>query len=244
MSGNRNKDGVQLKRENPREFANRIGLEFNDWLLLSRALTHRSYLNEHSDALEDNERLEFLGDAVLDFIAAAWLYNRYPEMPEGDLTRMRSALVHTEQLANFARKIGLGRAMLLGRGEMYSGGAERFPLLCDTFEALVGAIYLDSGDIGMVKNFIIPFFDAAADDAVRNRKNEDPKGLLQEWVQSQGYSAPKYVIQKAYGPDHSKVFEVDVLVNGKPMASGTGHSKQAATKDAALHALKKHGLVD
>ena len=89
MSGNRNKDGVQLKRENPREFANRIGLEFNDWLLLSRALTHRSYLNEHSDALEDNERLEFLGDAVLDFIAAAWLYNRYPEMPEGALTRMR-----------------------------------------------------------------------------------------------------------------------------------------------------------
>ena len=156
----------------------------------------------------------------------------------------RSALVHTEQLANFARKIDLGAAMLLGRGEMFSGGADRDPLLCDTFEALVGAIYLDSGDIDLVKRFIMPFFDAAADEAVRNRKIEDPKGLLQEWVQSQGSAAPKYVIRKAYGPDHSKIFEVDVLVNGKVLASGNGHSKQAATKDAAMHALKKNGLID
>jgi len=244
MSVTKKNSTTRISRETPRDLADRIGLEFSDWLLLSRALTHRSYLNEHPDALEDNERLEFLGDAVLDFIAAAWLYNRYPEMPEGDLTRMRSALVHTEQLANFARKIDLGQAMLLGRGEMYSGGADRDPLLCDTFEALVGAIYLDSGSIDLVKHFIMPFFDGAADEAVRNRKIEDPKGLLQEWVQSQGHSAPKYVIRKAYGPDHSKIFEVDVLVNGKASASGNGHSKQAATKDAALNALRKNGLID
>ena len=233
-----------IQRETPRELAKRLKLKFNDGLLLSRALTHRSYLNEHPDALEDNERLEFLGDAVLDFISAAWLYNRYPEMPEGDLTRMRSSLVHTEALANFARSIDLGNAMLLGRGEMNSGGTDRDPLLCDTFEALVGAYYLDSHDIEAVTNFVVPFFDAVADEAVQNRKIEDPKGMLQEWVQAQGSMAPKYVIRRTYGPDHSKVFEVDVLVNGSVMASGTGHSKQAATKDAAVAALKKNNLID
>lgn len=133
------------KVESPQELANRLGLKFKDWLLLSRALTHRSYLNEHPEAIEDNERLEFLGDAVLDFLVAVWLYHRYPEMPEGDLTRMRSALVHTEQLAEFARRIGLGRALRLGRGEAQAGGRDRPSLLCDTFEALIGAIYLDQG---------------------------------------------------------------------------------------------------
>lgn len=243
MKLNRPGNGI-IQRETPRELANRLGLTFNDWLLLSRSLTHRSYLNEHPDALEDNERLEFLGDAVLDFIAAAWLYNRYPEMPEGDLTRMRSSLVHTEALANFARSIDLGNAMLLGRGEMNSGGTDRDPLLCDTFEALVGAYYLDSSDIELVTDFVVPFFSAVADEAVQNRKIEDPKGLLQEWVQAQGSMAPKYVIRRTYGPDHSKVFEVDVLVNGSVVASGKGHSKQAATKDAAVAALKINNLID
>ncbi len=115
--------------EAPADFARRLGLPFGDVLLLSRALTHRSYLNEHSEALEDNERLEFLGDAVLDFVVGAWLYNRYPEMPEGDLTRMRSALVYTEQLAVFGRMIDLGGAMRLGRGEAQAGGRERSALL-------------------------------------------------------------------------------------------------------------------
>lgn len=243
MAGNRNMDSLMNQRETPHELAERLGLEFHDWLLLSRALTHRSYLNEHPDALEDNERLEFLGDAVLDFIAASWLYNRYPEMPEGDLTRMRSSLVHTEQLAIFARKIDLGRAMLLGRGEMASGGADRAPLLCDTFEAIVGAIFLDTNDVKAVEQFIVPFFNSAADEAVKNRDIEDPKGMLQEWVQSQGMAAPKYTIRNAYGPDHSKIFDVEVWVNGEVVASGSGHSKQAATKDAALNALKKNDLV-
>ena len=112
---------TNLTRETPQELAQRLGLHFKDWLLLSRALTHRSYLNEHPEALEDNERLEFLGDAVLDFVVGAWLYNRYPEMPEGDLTRMRSALVQSEALASFARQIDLGNAMRLGRGEDQGG---------------------------------------------------------------------------------------------------------------------------
>jgi len=162
--------GVEI----PQHLAKRLKLPFTDWLLLSRALTHRSYLNEHPDAVEDNERLEFLGDAVLDFVVGAWLYNRYPEMPEGDLTRMRSALVHTEQLAEFARRIRLGDALRLGRGEAQAGGRNRDPILCDTFEALIGAMYLEAGIDG-VEKFISPFLAESAEDVLTNNKAEDPK---------------------------------------------------------------------
>jgi ribonuclease III len=231
--------GVQ---ESPQQLGQRLGLQFNNNLLLSRALTHRSYLNEHNDAVEDNERLEFLGDAVLDFIVGAWLYNRYPEMPEGDLTRMRSSLVYTEQLANFARKIGLGRAMRLGRGESQAGGRERHALLCDTFEALIGAIYLDK-DIEAVKSFISPMLKEAADEILANHSIEDPKSLFQEWAQSQGYQAPYYVTRGSVGPDHSKVFEVDVVVNGQVYGTGSGTSKQAAAKSAARDALSRQRIA-
>lgn len=229
-------------QEAPRDFARRLGLPFSDWLLLSRALTHRSYLNEHTDALEDNERLEFLGDAVLDFVVGAWLYNRYPEMPEGDLTRMRSALVYTEQLAIFGRMIGLGGAMRLGRGEAQAGGRDRSALLCDTFEAVIGALYLDAG-IDAVLNFMSPLLDAASDEVLALRKTEDPKSLFQEWAQSEGYSAPQYITRSAEGPDHSKLFDVDAMVNGKVFGNGTGNSKQSAAKAAARDALIKIGLI-
>ncbi|MBE0696976.1 MAG: ribonuclease III [Anaerolineaceae bacterium] len=229
-------------QEAPREFARRLGLPFSDWLLLSRALTHRSYLNEHNDALEDNERLEFLGDAVLDFVVGAWLYNRYPEMPEGDLTRMRSALVYTEQLAVFGRQINLGNAMRLGRGETQAGGKDRSALLCDTFEAVIGGLYLDAG-IEAVLNFMSPLLDTASDEILALRKTEDPKSMFQEWAQSEGYSAPQYMTRSAIGPDHSKLFEVEAMVNGKVFGSGSGNSKQAAAKAAARDALLKIGLI-
>ncbi len=229
--------------ESPQELAERLKLPFRNWLLLSRALTHRSYLNEHTDALEDNERLEFLGDAVMDFIVGAWLYNRYPEMAEGDLTRMRSALVHTERFAEFARNLNLGSAMRLGRGESQGGGRDRDALLCDTFEALIGALYLDCG-IDAVKKFTAPLLDTASDDILLHHKNEDPKSLFQEWAQSQGYQAPIYITRNSSGPDHSKVFDVDVVVNGEVYGSGSGHSKQAAAKAAAAKALDQIGLVD
>lgn len=228
--------------ESPQDFAKRLGLRFKDVTLLSRALTHRSYLNEHSEALEDNERLEFLGDAILDFVVGAWLYNRYPEMPEGDLTRMRSALVYTEQLAHFGRIIGLGSAMRLGKGEAQAGGRDRSALLCDTFEALIGAIYLDSS-IDAVRTFISPLLEVASETVLANQATEDPKSSFQEWAQSQGFQAPYYVTRGSVGPDHSKVFEVDVLVNGQVYGTGTGSSKQAAAKSAALEALKQLGLV-
>jgi ribonuclease III len=227
--------------ESPEEFNRRLGLQISDILLLSRALTHRSFLNEHSDALEDNERLEFLGDAVLDFVVGAWLYNRYPDMLEGDLTRMRSALVHTEQLAEFAVQIDLGHAMRLGRGESQAGGKERPALLCDTFEAVVGAIYLDQNIDGVLK-FISPFLLHSADDIIIHHKDEDPKSNLQEWAQAKGFATPQYVTCNSTGPDHSKIFEVDVYINGKVIARGSGHSKQAATKSAAANALESIGI--
>jgi ribonuclease-3 len=227
--------------ETPQELAKRLNLVFDDWLLLSRALTHRSYLNEHTEALVDNERLEFLGDAVLDFVVGAWLYNRCPEMPEGDLTRLRSALVDTEQLAEYAKKICLGKAMRLGRGETQAGGRNRAALLCDTFEALIGAIYLDSG-ILKVEKFIIPLLEEATEEVLVNHRIEDPKSLFQEWAQAQGFSTPQYVTRSASGPDHSKLFEVDVLSNGSVFGSGVGHSKQIAAKAAAQNALRQLGI--
>jgi ribonuclease-3 len=228
--------------ESPQELAHRLGLKITDWLLLSRALTHRSFLNEHPEALEDNERLEFLGDAVLDFVVGSWLYHHFPEMPEGDLTRMRSALVHTEQLAVFASIINLGKALRLGRGEAQAGGRSRPALLCDTFEALIGAIYLD-GVIPAVSEFIEPLLIEASEDILLNNKNEDPKSLFQEWAQSQGYMAPSYVTKNSYGPDHSKVFLVEVMLNGEPFGRGEGPSKQAAAKLAAQEALENLGLL-
>ncbi len=233
----------ECNRETPEELAARIFPNLTDILLLSRALTHRSYLNEHPEALEDNERLEFLGDAVLDFVVGDWLYNRYPEMPEGDLTRMRSALVHTAQLADFARSIQLGRAMRLGKGETQAGGCERPGLLCDTFEAVVGAIYLEM-EVEGVKRFIYPMLESCADDILINHKDEDPKSKLQEWAQGNGYPAPVYTTRDVSGPDHSKFFVVDVIVNGKTYGTGSGTSKQAATKQAAADALIKLHLSD
>lgn len=229
--------------ETPEQFAQRVFPDFSNILLLSRALTHRSYLNEHPEAIEDNERLEFLGDAVLDFLVGAWLYNKFPEMPEGDLTRMRSALVHTEQLANLAKELGVGRAMRLGRGEMQAGGNERSGLLCDTFEAIIGALYLDKGITGVI-SFITPTLERAAEDILINHKDEDPKSKLQEWAQGHGFVAPLYATRNSFGPDHSKIFEVDVYINGEIKGTGIGQSKHAATKQAALDALTRLGIAN
>lgn len=235
--------GDDLRADTPQNYARNLGLNFSDSLLLNRALTHRSYLNEHPEALEDNERLEFLGDAVLDFLVGAWLYNHFPEMKEGELTRMRSALVRTEQLAAFAQQIDLGSVMRLGRGEADGGGRERPALLCGTFEALIGALYLNAG-LDAVRSFIEPMLEPAAYQILAGHKEQDPKSLLQEWVQSQGFSPPTYRTVTSSGPEHNKVFEVEVVVDGKVFGHGRGHSKQAAAKDAAQAALNELGLSD
>lgn len=231
-----------LETESPQDFAQRLGLPFTRNSLLARALTHRSYLNEHLDeALEDNERLEFLGDAVLDFLVGAWLYNRFPEMREGDLTRLRSALVRTEQLAEFANRMDFGQAMRLGRGEGQGGGRQRLALLCATFEAVVGALYLDRG-LEAVVNFINPLLEPAADKIIANNQDRDPKSTLQERIQARGFGPPVYRTVSTSGPEHLKMFQVEVLVNGEVFGAGSGASKQAAAKEAARIAIERLDL--
>ncbi len=224
--------------ESPTDFNHRIGLDFNNLALLTRALTHRSYINENPDSLEDNERLEYLGDAILDFIVAAWLYHSYPEMAEGDLTLVRTALVRTEQLADFASMIDLGSALRLGQGEIVSGGRSRKALLCAGFEALIGSIYLDRG-IEAVEKFFEPYLVQAVSIILENGQPRDPKSLLQEWSQARGYESPVYETMKESGPDHEKIFEVQVSVPGIIIGVGKGNSKREASKLAAKQALDK-----
>ena len=228
----------QTITETPQELMDRMHIRFNDVLLLTRALTHRSYLNEHPDALEDNERLEFLGDAVLDFLVGEWLYNRFPEMEEGELTQMRSALVQTNQLSVFTKQLEMEKAIRLGKGETKSGGNYRNTLLCDVFEAFIGALFLDKG-MDEVKTFVYPLLEEAAVEIIENHKNEDPKSKLQEWAQANGYLPPKYSTTNVQGPDHAKVFEIEVKINNKILGNGVAKSKQSAEKLAAQNALKQ-----
>lgn len=225
-------------KETPQELAERINVPFKDMLLLTRALTHRSYVNEHTEALEDNERLEFLGDAVLDFLVGEWLYNRFPEMEEGELTQMRSALVQTGQLSQFAKQIALENGVRLGRGEYQAGGIYRNSLLCDMFEAFIGAFFLDSG-LESVKQFMYPMLETTAVEIIEQHKNEDPKSKLQEWAQANGFPPPKYLTTNVKGPDHERVFEVEVIVNGKALGRGVARSKQSAEKIAAQTSLNQ-----
>jgi ribonuclease-3 len=216
-------------------------LPIKDEYLLQRALTHRSYLNEHSEVMEDNERLEFLGDAVLDFFVADWVYHHFPEMAEGDLTKLRSALVKTEQLAEFARQLGLGEMMLLGKGEAESGGRNRANLLCATFEAVIGAIYLDGG-LEEVQKFLKPIVEKTAEEIIAQNKEREPKSILQEWAQSNGYGPPAYRTISVRGPEHAKTFEVEVYVGNRCYGKGEGPNKRVASKTAAKMALKSLGL--
>lgn len=227
--------------ESPADLAGRLGLSFTNLALLTRALTHRSYLNENPNALEDNERLEFLGDAVLDFVVGAWVYNHCPELPEGDLTRMRSALVRNEQLAEFARRLDLGRGMRMGRGEAASGGRERDGLLGSLFEAVIGALYLDQG-LPSVQKFIEPFLESVRDRVVLRAEIYDPKSRLQEWAQSEKLGTPKYVTVSSTGPDHAKIYEVEVRIKDQVYGRGTGSSKHTAEQIAAQTALESHNI--
>ena len=224
--------------ESPQEFNHRIGLGFKNQILLARALTHRSYINENPHALEDNERLEFLGDAVLDFIVGAWLYHHYPEMAEGELTLVRTALVRTEQLAEFARQIDLGRAIRLGQGEIVSGGRMRNALLCAGFEALIGGLYLDQG-IEAVELFFEPYLSRAVEKILVGGHPRDPKSTLQEWTQARGMNPPVYQTIKESGPDHEKVFTVELRVEGQLQSAGRGTTKKEAQQNAARAALEK-----
>jgi ribonuclease-3 len=211
----------------------KLGHVFRDLNLLRRALTHPSYVNEHpQEESGHNQRLEFLGDAVLDFVAGNWVYHHYPEFDEGLMTRLRAALVRTETLAQFARKVGVGEMLRLGRGEETSGGRERDADLCDAFEAIVGAIYLDGG-LTAVKTFVEPLIGRAAGPILSSEADWDAKSRLQEWSQAEKGTTPRYRIVAEEGPDHAKTFAAEVLLGKVVTGQGTGRSKQAAEQAAA-----------
>ncbi len=221
------------------EFAARNGLSFNDQALLRSALTHRSYLNEHAEVdWEDNERLEYLGDAVLDFLLADYLFEKFPNAPEGELTGLRAALVRRETLSRLAARLGIGQSLLMGHGEVETGGRKRPATLCAAFEALVGALYLDQ-DLTAVSQWVLPMMQAELGGAKTEVEDKDPKSRLQEQVQAAVGVTPRYRTVSAEGPDHAKVFRVQVSIGDTVYGEGEGPSKQLAAQNAAIDALDR-----
>lgn len=224
---------------NKEQLTSPAGIVFHDPTLLRRALTHRSYLNENpAYKLEDNERLEFLGDAILDFVVGEYLYRRFPHEKEGELTSLRSALVRTEMLADFARRIDLGRYLYMGKGEDETGGRQRLAILCGAFEAFVGAIYMDH-DLSAVQDFITPFVDSEIDNIVNTDRHHDAKSRFQEQAQGFHKITPMYHTIGEEGPDHDKTFIVAVYLENVEYGRGKGPNKQHAEQNAAEAAIKK-----
>ena len=220
------------------KFLRQHHLQFENRALLEQALTHRSYLNEQEDvALGDNERLEFLGDAVLDFVVTRVLFDRFPQMPEGELTRLRAALVRTDTLAEVAAEMGIGDVLFMGHGEELSGGRQRRTLLCDAFEALLGALYLDQG-LEAVADFAIPQLIPMVDHILAQGLHIDARSKLQEWSQAEVALTPVYEVISEVGPDHEKEFTVEVQIGQQIVGQGQGHSKQVAAQSAARAALR------
>ncbi len=225
--------GASLK-----DLQTKIGLTFSDQNLLKNAFTHRSYLNEHKNYKgTSNERLEFLGDSVISIVVSRYLFEKLPESPEGELTQVRAALVRTETLAKIAEKLGLGAYLLLSKGEEDSDGRNNSSILANTFEALVGAIYLDK-DIKDIEKFlakmILGNWQTLAKSAV-----SDNKSKLQETLQRKFHQSPLYKLISSWGPDHDKRFQIGVYLGDKLLGKGLGKNKQQAAQKAAENALAK-----
>lgn len=218
---------------------NQSNLPIQNQDLLTEALTHRSYLNENRTIKQHNERLEFLGDAVLELAVSQKLFQQFPGKAEGELTAYRAALVRTTTLAQAAQSLKLGEKLRLSKGEELSGGRTNQSLLANTFEAVIGAIYLDS-DFKTVTGFLDQNLFPKLDDIIKNKLFKDYKSSLQELVQSKGYPSPEYQVINESGPDHNKEFTVTVVVNGDIVAQGKGKSKQLAQQAAARVALEKY----
>ncbi|MGB3207312.1 MAG: ribonuclease III [Crinalium sp.] len=217
-------------------------LTFRDDNLLRRALTHRSYVSENPGECEDNERLEFLGDALLTFLSGEYLYRRHPKMTEDELTRRRSALVDEKQLAKFATEVGIDLRMRLGKGAILDGGYQNANLISSTFEAVVGAYYLDhNSDIEAVRACVEPLFDLVPESSVLSVVTVDAKNRFQQWVQANNIppTPPKYVTKSAGGTAHDPQFISQVYVGEKVYGEGRGRSKKDAEKQAAENALAK-----
>ncbi len=205
--------------------------------LWQEAFTHRSYLNEAKLKVASNERLEFLGDSILSFVISKYLYTKYPDFDEGDLTNLRSLMVNTKSLSEIARELNMGEYLKLSKGEEASKGRENATLLENSFEAYVGALFLDQGMIS-VTEFLDNTLFPKIQELVDRKAFKDPKSLLQEKVQSIKQNTPLYKVLEETGPAHAKIFKVGVFVNGKKLGEGTGKSKQIAEESAAKIALE------
>ncbi len=217
------------------ELERRLGYTFRNKDLLKHALTHSSYANEKQTPERSNERLEFLGDAVLSVIVSDYLYKEHPDFPEGELTRLRSSLVCEEALHGYSGELGLGEFLLLGKGERLTGGGERPSILADTFEAVLAAIYLDGG-MEPARQHVLRFVVKAEES--HPVRSADYKTALQEFVQRDPAASVRYELAGESGPDHNKVFTVNALRGDEVIGTGSGHSKKQAEQDAARHALE------
>ena len=223
---------------NLEEFERKMGYRFSDKNLLILALTHSSYANETKKGThENNERLEFLGDAVLDVVVSEYMYRHFPQMPEGELTKLRAAVVCEGSLAGLARKLGIGRCMLLGKGEESTGGRNRDSILADAFEAIIGAICIDGG-MDAAKAYVMGFMVDCIEHTKSNFRSLDCKTHLQEVIQKISKVPLRYTIIDEQGPDHNKVFVAEVTHEGKSLGKGSGRSKKEAEQAAANNALE------
>ncbi len=221
------------------ELMEKIKIYFSENELLFKALTHKSYANEkRAEELKDNERLEFLGDSVLDLVVSEYIFSKYPNHPEGELAKIRSVVVSTTMLAEKAREISLGEHILLGKGEEQSGGRTRDSILADTFEAVVGSIYLDQG-FNQARTFILELLIPNINDVEMGDHIQDYKTLLQELIQKETNQRPLYEVINEEGPDHKKVFTVHVKIGNKILGIGKGNSKKEAEQQAAQNAIEE-----
>ena len=216
-----------------------LGTSFSDLSLLQQAFVHRSYLNENPDfRLGSNERLEFLGDALLSLVIAEFLFREFGDLSEGELTKLRSDLVRQDSLARLASSLGLGQYLYLGQGEEKGGGRKRSRNMACTLEALIGAAFVDQG-FDVTRDLILRLFASSISDLRERGQASDCKSRLQELIQAESQERPVYRLVEAVGPDHDKTFWVEVVVGGETLGRGSGKSKQAAEKDAAKQALEK-----
>lgn len=217
-----------------------LNYEFKNKKLLEVALTHSSFAHESKENLENNERLEFLGDAVLELVISSFIFERFPELPEGELTKLRASVVCEGMLAKKAREMHLGELIKLGKGEEHTGGRERDSILADAVEAIIGAVFLDGGmELECAKKFIINIMGDSVIEMRKNFKMNDCKTYLQEIIQSRSKEPIEYNIIEETGPAHDKFFVVEVIHSGKILGKGTGKNKKEAEQNAAYNAVNK-----
>jgi len=222
-----------------RKLEEKIGVTFNNTDLLKKSVTHRSYLNENpNEGIHHNERLEFLGDAVLELVTTDYLFKNYPDRPEGELTAIRAALVNTESIATSGREVGLNPHLRLSKGERQDTGRGREFILANTYEAVIGAVYVDQGYTA-ARNFIADTLLTRATEVIESQGWRDAKSVFQEKAQEKVSITPEYKTLDESGPDHDKVFTVGVFLEDKKVAEGEGKSKQEAESEAAKQALEE-----